>query len=519
MEGEGMKKFLGGFLALILVLTLLPGVALADGAVAQIDGVGAYDTLTDALGAAGEGQTVKVIDNTAVSGSFELKTSITLDLNGKTVAWTTGDTFALKVSAGTLTIQDSADGGALNITSTSTRANAYGICALGGNLVLKSGTVSYSTASNGSGCAAIATGSTSGFTMEGGTVKLLQTVDGVKFAYGVFVAGNGEHSFAGGTVELGSGVKATDAYGVCVATFSGGKPTSIDDLTVDASQVPVGTEVLCVRGGASSPTTTVSNGTFKVNDNPESRPIVTEGRNNLQIPSMAKIGDTDFFVGDAIVQMAANAMPGDTIEVLIGNAAFNDLPDGVTVKNSGSGTVSANGENVPAGETVTVESGLPFQIVTQPKDSIVTEGNTATFTIGVEFMEGIEVTQVGYQWRKSTDGGKTFHVIEGANEASYTTSATTLANDGYQYDCIVFPAYLMPRQARSLPSLSDTNIKGMTEGEDYLRSKVVTLFVKEAGAEPEVPPTGDSPLLYAAVGAAVLCLLGLCLPALRKDRA
>ena len=134
-----MKKFLGGFLALILVLTLLPGVALADGAVAQIDGVGAYDTLTDALGAAGEGQTVKVIDNTAVSGSFELKTSITLDLNGKTVAWTTGDTFALKVSAGTLTIQDSADGGALNITSTSTRANAYGICALGGNLVLKAG--------------------------------------------------------------------------------------------------------------------------------------------------------------------------------------------------------------------------------------------------------------------------------------------------------------------------------------------------------------------------------------------
>ena len=77
----------------------------------------------------------------------------------------------------------------------------------------------------------------------------------------------------------------------------------------------------------------------------------------------------------------------------------------------------------------------------------------------------------------------------------------------------------MPRQARSLPSLSDTNIKGMTEGEDYLRSKVVTLHVKAEGAEPEVPPTGDSPLLYAAVGAAVLCLLGLCLPALRKDRA
>ena len=511
-----MKKFLGGFLALILVLTLLPGVALADGAVAQIDGVGAYDTLTDALGAAGEGQTVKVIDNTAVSGSFELKTSITLDLNGKTVAWTTGDTFALKVSAGTLTIQDSADGGALNITSTSTRANAYGICALGGNLVLKSGTVSYSTASNGSGCAAIATGSTSGFTMEGGTVKLLQTVDGVKFAYGVYVAGNGEHSFAGGTVELGSGVKATDAYGVCVATFSGGKPTSIDDFTVDASRVPVGTEVLCVRGGASSPTTTVSNGTFKVNDNPESQPIVTEGRNNLQIPSMAKIGDTDFFVGDAIVQMAANAMPGDMIEVLIGNAAFNDLPGGVTVKNSGSGAVEVNGEPVAPGEEVTVESELLYSIVKQPTDSIVTEGDAATFSVEVEYRE----VMIGYQWRKSIDDGKTFHVIEGANAKNYTTSATTLENDGYQYDCIVFDASRLIRtRANNAPSLTDADIESMAEGTDYLRSRIATLRVNEAGAEvPEVPPTGDSPLLYAAVGAAVLCLLGLCLPALRKNR-
>ena len=66
----------------------------------------------------------------------------------------------------------------------------------------------------------------------------------------------------------------------------------------------------------------------------------------------------------------------------MGNLQLSGLPDGVAVKNSGSGTVSANGENVPAGETVTVESGLPFKIVTQPKDSIVTEGNTATFTIG-----------------------------------------------------------------------------------------------------------------------------------------
>ena len=491
-----MKKLLGGFLALILALALLPGTALANGPVAKIESR-EFDTLTEALGSAVDGETVQLIANTTVTDSLSLTKSITLDLNGKTVDWTTDASYALYVSSGTLTIQDSAGGGALNITSTYAKANAYGILAKGGNLVLESGTVSYSTTTNGSGCAAIATGLTSGFTMEGGTVKLLQTADGEKYAYAVFAAGYGTHSFTGGTIEMGSGVKAQCVYGVCVSIFSSGKPTSIDSLTVDASQVPASSEVLCVRvhGGTSSPTTSVSNGVYKVNNNPDSQPAATAGKNNMQIPSLAKLGNTDFFVGNSIATMAADALPDDTIEVLIGDVALTNLPDGVKVKNSGSGTVSANGENVPAGETVTVESGLPFKIVTQPKDSIVTEGDAATFSIVVEPRD----VTVGYQWRKSTDGGKTFKVIAGANEASYTTSATTLANDGYQYDCIVF--------------------EPNTTGKDYLRSKVVTLFVKEAGAEPEVPPTGDSPLLYAAIGAAVLCLLGLCLPALRKDRA
>ena len=640
-----MKKLLGGFLALILMLTLLPGTALADGPVAKIESK-EFDTLTEALGSAVDGETVQLIANTTVTDSLSLTKSITLDLNGKTVDWTTDASYALCASSGTLTIQDSAGGGALNITSTYAKASAYGILAMGGNLVLESGTVSYSTTTNGSACAAIATGSTSGFTMEGGTVKLLQTADGEKYAYAVFAAGNGTHSFTGGTIEMGSGVKAQCVYGVCVSMFSSGKATSIDSLTVDASQVPASSEVLCVRGGTSSPTTSVSNGVYKVNNNPDSQPAATDGRNNMQIPSLAKLGDTDFFVGESIAQMAENALPGDTIEVLIGDVALTNLLDGVTVKNSGSGTVSVNGESVAPNDSITVDSGLPFQIVAQPKDCIVTEGETATFTIVAEFTGNNEVAQIGYQWRKSTDGGETFYVIEGANDISYTTSPTTLANDGYQYDCIVFLADLMPRQARSLPSLSDTNIEGMTEKVDYLRSEVVTLsveaanvdsglpfqivtqpkdsivtegntatfsivveardvtvgyqwrkstdggntfkviegandtsyttspttlandgyvydcivfepriialsnnlpsltdadieamteetdylrseratlFVKEAGAEPEpeepeVPPTGDSPLLYAAVGAAVLCLLGLCLPALRKNR-
>lgn len=541
-----MKKLLGGFLALILVLTLLPGVALAEtvenvptlsiaaGQTTQQDiddkwGAGTVEYTPSVV----DGKTVytvKLLKNVVLKAGCDFRIneynvggtslpSVILDLNGCTI---TSQSIGL-ISGGNLTIRDTSEAqtGGITYSTTSDKSSLTTISHSGGTLVIEGGTFT---------CQA-------GYAFTGYVATVSTQLGGVTYIKGGTFVGNSSavlSSNDGKTVVEGG--TFTAPYGMYVKPGSSGEPGVIEipaDSTavvnassfamvvqrvkgVDGTITAAGGTINApkVVGGVGDPDTksavSISGGTY--NQDPSG--WVTENTPVAQLTLSGKTGA--FLVGEkTVADAAAGAAEGDTIEVLVGNLQLSGLPDGVTVKNSGSGTVSANGESVAPNGSITVESKLTFSIVTHPSDSIVTEGDAATFAIQVEARD----VMVGYQWRKSMDGGKTFHVIEGANEAIYTTSATTLANDGYQYDCIVFPAYLMARQDRSLPSLSDTNIAGMTEGVDYLRSKVVTLFVKEAGAEPEVPPTGDSPLLYAAVGAAVLCLLGLCLPALRKDRA
>lgn len=541
-----MKKLLGGFLALILALALLPGAALAEtvedvptlsiaaGQTTQQDiddkwGAGTVEYTSSVV----DGKTVytvKLLKNVVLKAGCDFRIneynvggtslpSVILDLNGCTI---TSQSIGL-ISGGNLTIRDTSEAqtGGITYSTTSDKSSLTTISHSGGTLVIEGGTFT---------CQA-------GYAFTGYVATVSTQLGGVTYIKGGTFVGNSSavmSSNDGKTVVEGG--TFTAPYGMYVKPGSSGEPGVIEIPADSTAVVNASSFAMVVQrvngadgtitaaggtinapkvvGGVSSPDTksavSISGGTY--NQDPSG--WATE---NTPVAQLTLSGNTGaFLVGEkTVADAAAGAAEGDTIEVLVGNLQLSGLPDGVTVKNSGSGTVSANGESVAPNGSITVESKLTFSIVTHPSDSIVTEGDAATFAIQVEARD----VMVGYQWRKSTDGGKTFHVIEGANEAIYTTSATTLANDGYQYDCIVFPAYLMARQARSLPSLSDTNIAGMAEGVDYLRSKVVTLFVKEAGAEPEVPPTGDSPLLYAAVGAAVLCLLGLCLPALRKDRA
>ena len=539
-----MKKLLGGFLALILALALLPGVALAETVenvptLSIAAGVTTQQDIDDKWGAGTveytssvvDGKTVytvKLLKNVVLKAGCDFRIneynvggtslpSVILDLNGCTI---TSQSIGL-ISGGNLTIRDTSEAqtGGITYSTTSDKSSLTTISHSGGTLVIEGGTFT---------CQA-------GYAFTGYVATVSTQLGGVTYIKGGTFVGNSSavmSSNDGKTVVEGG--TFTAPYGMYVKPGSSGEPGVIEIPADSTAVVNASSFAMVVQrvkgadgtitaaggtinapkvvGGVSSPDTksavSISGGTY--NQDPSG--WVTE---NTPVAQLTLSGNTGaFLVGEkTVADAAAGAAEGDTIEVLVGNLQLSGLPDGVTVKNSGSGTVSVNGENVPAGETVTVESGLPFKIVTQPKDSIVTEGNTATFSIVVEARD----VTVGYQWRKSTDGGKTFKVIAGANEASYTTSATTLANDGYQYDCIVFEPNTT---TRALPSLTDADSASIMEAKDYLRTRAAKLTVKEAGAEvPEVPPTGDSPLLYAAIGAAVLCLLGLCLPALRKDRA
>jgi hypothetical protein len=76
------------------------------------------------------------------------------------------------------------------------------------------------------------------------------------------------------------------------------------------------------------------------------------------------------------------------------------------------------------------DSAVAPIISTHPADATVIEGNTATFTVAASGSPAPT-----YQWQ--INKGTTWENISDATSASYTTSATVKANDGYKYRCVV----------------------------------------------------------------------------------
>jgi uncharacterized protein YchJ len=70
-------------------------------------------------------------------------------------------------------------------------------------------------------------------------------------------------------------------------------------------------------------------------------------------------------------------------------------------------------------------------ITTQPASQTVKLGASATFTAAASGNPSPTV-----QWQQSTNAGKTWTSISGATSASYKISATTLAENGYEYRAV-----------------------------------------------------------------------------------
>ena len=166
------RKLLSILLTLCLAFSLLPTAALADGEgtqtndVAQIGSTG-YATLAEAIAAANDGQTVKMLNNTKVTQEiyFSGKT-ITLDLNGKIITGQFEDYYSVieaQGTAATLIVEDTSAGKTGTIHS-----NHYGLTARDdGNITVNSGTII------GDDSAALSGNNTTGnmnFTVNGGTL-------------------------------------------------------------------------------------------------------------------------------------------------------------------------------------------------------------------------------------------------------------------------------------------------------------------------------------------------------------
>ena len=97
-------------------------------------------------------------------------------------------------------------------------------------------------------------------------------------------------------------------------------------------------------------------------------------------------------------------------------------------------TATAVGDTTKSASVVVtvqyVEPAEGVKIISPTADQTITvvEGDTATMRITAE-------NAIGYQWYIDRNDGNGFVAINGANDSSYTTSATTLTNDGYRYYC------------------------------------------------------------------------------------
>jgi subtilisin-like proprotein convertase family protein len=117
------------------------------------------------------------------------------------------------------------------------------------------------------------------------------------------------------------------------------------------------------------------------------------------------------------------------------SSAINGAPKSFSFDVANGATVvlvvtSPNGGDVTYSMSVNGLYADPV-IVSQPLPQSFCGSGTPTFSVGAT---GVGL---GYQWERSTDGGTTYLPIAGANAASYSPGAVTIAANGYLYRCVV----------------------------------------------------------------------------------
>ena len=200
------RKLLSVLLTFCLAFSLLPTAALADegedmaaptgeAVTANVAKVGEteYPTLAEAVAAAKDGQTVKMLNHTKVTQEiyFSGKT-ITLDLNGKIITGQFEDYYSVieaQGTAATLIVEDTSAGKTGTIHS-----NHYGLTARDdGNITVNSGTII------GDDAAALSGNNTTGnmnFTVNGGTLTAGK-------GPAIYQSGQGKLTITGGTLNGG----------------------------------------------------------------------------------------------------------------------------------------------------------------------------------------------------------------------------------------------------------------------------------------------------------------------------
>lgn len=172
--------------------------------------------------------------------------------------------------------------------------------------------------------------------------------------------------------------------------------------------------------GSGTPTVTVSNNAIvRANGGiaNNSSTSIQYGTGNKENGGIVWNGTGGTVYGNVTLQ--ENLEIGEGESLTIGDGASLNTGSHEVIVNGGTLTGEVNGQQSP-------------QITTPPQSQIVTEGESATFTIEASGSEPLS-----YQWQESTDSGSNWKSIAGATSTSYEIATTSTDMSDHQYRCVV----------------------------------------------------------------------------------
>lgn len=398
------KKLLSTLLTLCLILVMAPVTALATGTEPTTTEATTVGTEAELKAAVEKGGSIELGNDIALTSRVEITSgTVTIDLKGHTISlaekYSDEKNCMIRVSNGaSLTLNDSVGTG--KVTNTSNEKEYGAVAVMGSNnsspttLVVNGGTYEgyyYGVVGNGSshntditinGGAMNGVNGTGIFHPQDGTLTItkgtitgadtgIELRSGTLTMTGGTVTGNGTPtSFqpnGSGTTTVGAGIAVaqhTTKKNINV-TISGGTisgHTAFSQIDPQGNNLP-DTITLSITGGVFNVTNGGTNAVSSVHKthfisggqftNLVPTDYITEGMAEI---SLASGDNTTYYIGtsDEVATKVAEATSGDTITVHQGGVTLENVADGVTVTNSGSGAVTVNGVEVETGGSFTV---------------------------------------------------------------------------------------------------------------------------------------------------------------------
>ncbi len=381
-----IKKLLSLLTVAAMMLTTCSVTALAaDGDVAQI-GNTTYATLYDAVDAAKNGDTIKLIGDAENTKQLLIGKNITLDLNGKKLKSSNEESKNILIYGGKLTLNDSVGNGKIYSDTKYTATAQYGIIAIqDGEMIMNGGNIeaAFDNPVN-NGNYAIAAQKNSTFTMNGGKItagwdcvagnggntdttininggKLYSTVD---FAIYAPAKGNSSVNVTGGTVAgAGGGIAVRsgklNVIGGEILCDGTGNTGNYEDGTgnMDISAISVVSNYGDVDANISGGKITAENNAKILNVvAPQNKAdmTVTGGTFNKDVNKYVKAGlETKINADGSIVVNPVAEMNGKYYSAL--QYAFDDVKSDSTIKLVSDTDISETGAKYTNSSTVTLD--------------------------------------------------------------------------------------------------------------------------------------------------------------------